>query len=364
MEPSLEVLLEKGLKGAKAQVVFECFPKSFDECDGAGFADGAETVLDTKVNEKLSEPRVGELGTLVGDKVPRRAEPTARRSKELLDISGGRLGGKDASREGHSREGVKNNGDLEMKETEQTGDVGQVSQPDVVGVASEYGPPCRWPNGWRQWLLWRRFLSNSADGFPGELPAGAGQGLGDELVAAQADERHGLNQLTDDIGVATDGRLGSYERADGLGVGLHPSLLVPASDGAGRYGEKPCGFRVGKDQQILEAEDSIALLRGVVRTAAFGKLLPPLGLNVSRLAIEPRVECVFLGPGKANLKRLSGVPKLGESETGGVTQKLGGFSQRAKRKEVKVAIFGDGEEDPLCMGGRTHGRLPSGWGRG
>ena len=64
----------------------------------------------------------------------------------------------------------------------------------------------------------------------------------------------------------------------------------------------------------------------------------------------------FLGPGKANLKRLSGVPKLGESETGGVTQKLGGFSQRAKRKEVKVAIFGDGEETPLCMGGRTHGR--------
>ena len=34
MEPSLEVLLEKGLKGAKAQVVFESFLKSFDECDG------------------------------------------------------------------------------------------------------------------------------------------------------------------------------------------------------------------------------------------------------------------------------------------------------------------------------------------
>ena len=149
MEPSLEVLLEKGLKGAKAQVVFECFPKSFDECDGAGFADGAETVLDTKVNEKLSEPRVGELGTLVGDKVPRRAEPTARRSRRASDISEEGSAGKTEPR-GHSREGVKNNGDLEMKETEQTGDVGQVSQPDVVGVASEYGPPCRWPNGWRQ----------------------------------------------------------------------------------------------------------------------------------------------------------------------------------------------------------------------
>ena len=99
MEPSREVLLEKGLEEAKAQRVFEGFPKSFDEGDGTDVADGAETVSHTKAGKKLSEPRVGELGTLVGDKVARRAEPTTRGSKELLDLPGGRLGGKDASGE-------------------------------------------------------------------------------------------------------------------------------------------------------------------------------------------------------------------------------------------------------------------------
>ena len=147
MESSRQVLLEKGLKGAKAQGIFEGFPKSFDEGDGAGLADGAETVSHCKAGKKLLEPRVGELGTSVGDKVARRSEPTTRCSKELLDLPGGRLGGKDASGEGHTGEGVENDGDLEMEETEQTGDVGEISQPEMVGVSNPHGPPGRWANG-------------------------------------------------------------------------------------------------------------------------------------------------------------------------------------------------------------------------
>jgi len=232
MEPSLKGLLEKGLKGAKAQGVFEGFPKSFDEGDGADLTDGAETVWHTKAGKKLAEPGVGELGTLVGDKVARRAEPTTRGSKELLDLPGGRLGGKDASGEGHTRKGVENDGDLEMEETEQTRDVGEISQPDVVGVASPDGPPGRWARGGGR--LRQDFTSYPANGFPGEFPPGAGESLSDELVAAKADERHGLNQVPDDIGVAADMRSGSYERADRLRVGVRPSLLVPASDGVGR----------------------------------------------------------------------------------------------------------------------------------
>jgi len=206
------------------------------------------------------------------------------------------------------------------------------------------------------------FPSYPANGFPGEFPPGAGEGLGDEAVTAETDERHGLNHVPDEIGVAADGRLGSYEGAEG--IGLRQSLLLPASDGVGRNREKPSGFAVGKDQQILEAQDSVALLGGVVRTAAFGELLPTLGQNVNRLAIEPRVECVFLGAGKANLKRLAGIAKLGQPQSGGITQKLGGFSQRAKGEDVEMAFFGERQEDPFRMRARTHGRLPSGWGRG
>lgn len=238
-------------------------------------------MLHTKAGKKLSEPRVGELGTLVGDKVARWAEPTTRCSKELLELSGGRLGRKDASGQRHSREGVQNDGGLEMEETEQAGDVGEIRQPDMVRVSSPHGPPGRWARGGGR--LRQDFASYPANGFPGEFPPGAGEGLGDELVAAQADERHGLNQVPDDIGVAADGRLGSDERTDGLGVWVSQSLLVPASDGAGGNREKPRSFSVGERQQVPEAQDAVALLRGVVRTAAFGELLPTLGGNVSGL---------------------------------------------------------------------------------
>src|SRR3990172_11512615 len=108
--------------------------------------------------------------------------------------------------------------------------------------------------------------------------------------------------MPDDIGVTAHGRLGSNERADRLGVGFRPSRLSPANDGVGGNGEKPRGFTVGEDQQMLEAEDTKALLGGVVRAAALGEFLPTLGRNVGRFAIEARVEGIFLDAGEANLQ--------------------------------------------------------------
>jgi len=86
-EPSLEVLLEQGLEGAKAHVVFESSPKPFNEGDGADLADGSESMLNMESGQETFEAGIGELGTLVGDEVSGRAEPTRSGSKELLDLS-------------------------------------------------------------------------------------------------------------------------------------------------------------------------------------------------------------------------------------------------------------------------------------
>ena len=86
-EPSLEVLLEQGLEGAKAQCVFEGFPKPFNERDGADLADGTQSMLYMESGKETFETRVGELGTVVGDEVTGRAELTRSGSKELLDLS-------------------------------------------------------------------------------------------------------------------------------------------------------------------------------------------------------------------------------------------------------------------------------------
>lgn len=58
-EPSLEVLLEERLEGAKAQGVFEGFPKPLDEGDGAGPVNGAEPMKDMKSAEKPAKVGVG-----------------------------------------------------------------------------------------------------------------------------------------------------------------------------------------------------------------------------------------------------------------------------------------------------------------
>lgn len=95
----------------------------------------------------------------------RRAEDTARGDKQLLNVSGGRLGGKNPTRQWRSREGIENDGDLEMKEVEQTGDVRQVRQPDVVPVLGPNRPSTSWHAGGSRWggsLRTRRTVSEES----------------------------------------------------------------------------------------------------------------------------------------------------------------------------------------------------------
>jgi hypothetical protein len=132
-EPSLKVLLKEGLERAEAQCVFEGFPESLDEGDGADLADGTEAMPHVKSGQEARHAGVGELRTVVGNEMTRRAEPTRGGSKELLDLSGRRFCGKDASGDWHAREGVENDSDLRMKESEQTRDVGQVGQHTWLG---------------------------------------------------------------------------------------------------------------------------------------------------------------------------------------------------------------------------------------
>jgi hypothetical protein len=78
--------------------------------------------------------------------------------------------------------------------------------------------------------------------------------LGDELVSAESHQSYGVNQLPDDIGIASDGRLGPYERA--------------------------ARFGVGKRQEVADAEDAEELLGSEVRTLAFWEPMPACGQDV------------------------------------------------------------------------------------
>ncbi len=65
LEALFELIVDEGFEGAEQEEVFEGSPKSFDECDGACFSDGAETLTDADVLEGVFEELGGELWALV-----------------------------------------------------------------------------------------------------------------------------------------------------------------------------------------------------------------------------------------------------------------------------------------------------------
>lgn len=81
-----EVILKKRPERAKAQCVFELFPESFDDGNGAGLADGAESVPDTESEEKPLKSGVDKLAPLVRYKVSGDSETSYGFEKKNSDV--------------------------------------------------------------------------------------------------------------------------------------------------------------------------------------------------------------------------------------------------------------------------------------
>ena len=66
----------------------------------------------------------------------RGSEPSCCLAEKRTDVLSGGLFRKDSECERHSRKDVENERDLEVKETEESQDAGQIGHPYVSGVAS------------------------------------------------------------------------------------------------------------------------------------------------------------------------------------------------------------------------------------
>ena len=164
-EPSLEVLLKKRPEGAKAQCVFELFPESFNDGNGAGFSDGTEPLSDPEAKEKLSESGVDELASLVGNEMSGDSEANHGLEKKDSDVFGGWLFGENAERERQSRKDIQDDCDFEAKKTKESGNFGEVGHPDVSWVTGLDGA-CGRSVCFGSFDAYRRlFSTNSTDGF-------------------------------------------------------------------------------------------------------------------------------------------------------------------------------------------------------
>ena len=323
-EPSFEVFLKKGPEGTKAQCVFELFPKSFDDGNGAGFSDGAEPMPDPESEEKLLKSGVDELFPLVRYKVSGDSETSHGFEEKESDLLCGGLFGENAERERHSRKHIQDDGDLEMKETEKSGHVGQVGHPDVTWVAGLDGARFGSFDHGSFGICRRWFLSKSAYGFGRDFPPGTGEGLSDELVPAEPEPGHGLDELTDDIGVSSDGRIGFD---GGVLLGRIQGRLFPTVDGVARNAKLPGRLFGGESPKIFDPKDPVALFGRVMRAFSFGDLFPTFGKDIGHFTIDRSMKCVFFDFGITGLKGIVGVPELGDIPSYGEAEQVVGLAE-------------------------------------
>jgi hypothetical protein len=248
-ETSLELALDERRKHPHGHEPFEASPGSFDESDGAGLSDGAESPDDTEVFEFRAESLGYELSSLIGDEMEGSTMPVNGTAQELDQVLGSGFLGKDTSGDGKSREGIEDESELEVEETEEARDVGEIDEKDVVrepGAESVVFGSVTAVFGWSS----RRFFpEDPGDGPRGEPCTGASECEGDGVVTSESGEAHGADELADDVGEPPDGRL----RANGGWPRVLSSsgFALPAADRAGGYTEQCRSVIVAPGEKLL-----------------------------------------------------------------------------------------------------------------
>jgi hypothetical protein len=347
LDSALEFLLHEGSESSETKEVFESPPESLDDGDGADLSDGAQTVANAEGSEGILEIGAGELTALVGDEVFGGSESFTRLPEELGKFARGRFFGKDSSGERKSGEEVEDEGELESEEAEEAWDLGEVDEENVVGVARANGSFLARGQSLRRNSAGRLLPEDASDGSCGESKPGSGESLGDALVASEAEKAHGVDELSDDVGVAADGRVGADERSVRRRQVSAFRIPLPASDGFRGNAESFCGFFCARDEEFFETQDAISLLGSVLRSFLVGDLVPAGGEDLGELEIEVSEEEILLPFGESGLERVLGVAQRPETVSESKTQKLACFQDGFHGEAVEVGRFGEGKEGSL-----------------
>ena len=174
---------------------------------------------DSEPGEGAAERPALELGSLVRDRVARRAESAGRVGEQFRHVAAGRLLEEDPCGERCARrKDIENDGELEGEETEESRDLGEVQHPDVIRILGADRSRLD-DRDWRR-RLDGLLVSHAQDGSTGQLPADPRQVKADGPVSGEGCQGHRLNQVPDDVGVAagwssTPGRASPTPRRTG-----------------------------------------------------------------------------------------------------------------------------------------------------
>ena len=204
------------------------------------------------------------------------------------------------------------------------------------GVDGERGF-CRFDLGGAsaRWL----FAKNPPDSAFRKFPSCASQRLGDRLVSAEAGELHAVDELADDVGVATNGRARSNERFSTLVLANAGTLALPPGDGAWGNTKQVSGLARGESAQTTDSQDPVPRLGSVQRALFVRNLVPALAEDQSKLVKEACLDGVRFGLGENDLERLAGIAKLVETGAEGKPQELFAFSKARTANRSRFRCF-------------------------
>ena len=200
----------------------------------------------------------------------------------------------------------------------------------------------------------RLFPKNPSDGAFRELPSCASQCLGDGLVAAEAGELHAVDELANDIGVATNGRSCPNEKFSSLVLAGAQAVALPPGDGPWGNTKQASGLTCGEGEQTTDSQDAVSLLRSVLRTLFVRNLVPALAEDETKLVKEACLDGVRFGLSENGLERLAGIAKLGEAGAEGKSQKLVRLQQSANGEPFEIPLLHERDEKTFPEIGYGH----------
>ena len=159
-----------------------------------------------------------------------------------------------------------------------------------------------------------------------------------------------MNELTDDIGIAANGRIGLDEGTDGLSVGMGFDFLFPTSDGPCRNTKTVSGFLPRPASTPLELENKEPLFRCILWPFFVGNLVPSFSQDIGGLTedfLEGLANVSFSGK---LFHGLCGVPELGEVDPFGETHQFDGFQDGPESDAWQMSRLAEFDDDAVCVG--------------
>jgi len=202
-----------------------------------------------------------------------------------------------------------------------------------------------------------RLAADPADGTGRDLPARPRQRLGDEVLAADAEAEHGLNEVSADLSEPDDRWCGRDRGPCRSGLGVSPPLPVrdrvrTDPEGLG------CGLRVPA-KEALDLEDPETLGWRVVGPVAVGDLVEAGAQEVDYVEGQLGGEFRFLEASQGSRERILEAAEVSKQTTRGKAEEMRGAQGRPMGQPLRGPVDFATQPHVKGWGGVEQGSLHS-----